>query len=200
MALRTTLALSTCRTRGTFRHWLRQTVGVILYLATCGFIRSGPRSSTSDIRITDKYGNIYSFGQGTSEEQIAAILSVPTGEVSAACSDVQTAFAKTDNLEIRIASTRSTAAENWRILHACPDTGSGVCLVAENVARQTGMLLNPVDNSKVYTANRNVMTIAGTAKALVKIEGSVRICNFWVTPMMRSRPDSGHQKQLERAE
>ena len=160
---------------------------MILYFATCGFI--GPRSSAPDIRITDKYGNIYSFGQGTSEEQIAAILSVPTGEVSAACSDVQTAFAKTDNLEMRIAPTRSTAntADNWRIIRACPDTGSGVCLVAENVARQTGMLLNPVDNSKVYTANRHVMTIAGTAEALVKIEDSVKICHFWVTPMMRDR-------------
>ena len=188
MALRTTFALPTCRTKGTFKNWLRQTVEVILYLATCGFVRPGPRSSDrSDIRITDRYGNIYSFSQGTTEKQIEAILSVPTGEISAACSDVQAAFSKTDNLEIRIASNRSTAAENWRIIHACPDTGSGVCLVAENVARQAGMLLTPVENSKVYTANRNVMTISGTAKGLVKIEDSVRLCIFWVTPMMRDR-------------
>ena len=31
------------------------------------------------------------------------------------------------------------------------------------------------------------MTIAGTAQALVKIEDSVKICEFWVTPMMRDR-------------
>ena len=112
-----------------------------LFSRTCGLI--GPRSS--DIRITDRYGNTYSFGQGTSEEQIAAIPSVPTGVVSAACNDAQTDFAKTDNLELRIAPTRSpsNAADNWRIIRACQDTDSGVCLVALDVARQTGMLLNP---------------------------------------------------------
>ena len=39
----------------------------------------------------------------------------------------------------------------------------------------------------IYTANRNIMTIAGTAKGLVKIEDSVRLCNFWVTPVIRDR-------------
>ena len=136
---------------------------IALYFTTCGLIN---RSSAPDIQVTDRYGNTYSFGKGTSEDQIADVLSVPTGEISAACSDVQTAFAKTDNLEIRIAPTKSATntADNWRIIRACPDTGSGVCLVALNVAKQAGMLLNPVDNSKVYTANNNVMTIAGTAE------------------------------------
>ena len=106
-----------------------------------------------------------------------------------ACNNVHSAFAKTDNLEVMIAPTRSrtNTADNWRIVHSCPDTGSGICLVALNVAQQTGILLNPVDNSKVYMASGHAMTISGIAKALVKIEDSVKICEFWVTPMMRDR-------------
>ena len=136
MALRTTLALPFHRARGTLLNWLKRTATMVLHIATCGLI--GPRSA--NLRITDTYGNTYSFGRGTSDEQIEAILSVPTGGLSVglsvACNDVHTAFAKTDNLEIRIAPTKSPAntADNWRIIRLCPDTGSGVCLIAQNVA------------------------------------------------------------------
>ena len=108
---------------------------------TCSLI--GPHSS--DIRITDRCGNTYHSGQGTSEEQIAAILSVPTGTVSATYNDVQTASAKTDNLVLRIAPTRSppSTADNWRTIRTCRDTDSGVCLVELDAARQTSTLLNP---------------------------------------------------------
>ena len=158
---------------------------VLLSIISCGLNRSIPDGR----EITDKYGNTYSFGHDITDEQITAILSVPTGEILTACNNVHSAFAKTDNLQIMIAPTRSrtNTADNWRIVHSCPDTGSGICLVALNVAQQTGILLNPVDNSRVYTASGHAMTISGIAKALVKIEDSVKICEFWVTPMMRDR-------------
>ena len=142
MALRTTLTHSTCRMRGTLGQWFRRTMEIALYFTTCGLIG---QSSAPDIQVTDRYGNTYSFGKGTSEEQIAAILSVPTGTVSATYNDVQTASAKTDNLVLRIAPTRSppSTADNWRTIRTCRDTDSGVCLVELDAARQTNTLLNP---------------------------------------------------------
>ena len=183
MASRKALVLNTCRTRGT--NLLRRAMGLLLSIISCGLIRSVPNKR----EITDRYGNTYSFGHDTTDEQITAILSIPTGEISTACNNVHSAFAKTDNLEIMIAPTKSktNTADNWRIVHSCPDTGSGICLIALNVAQQAGIILNPIDDSKVYTASGHAMEISGTAKALVKIEDSVHICDFWVTPMMRDR-------------
>ena len=183
MASRTTLVLSNCRTRGTY--FLKRGVETLLSILTCGYARSHPEQR----EITDRYGNEYSFGHDTTDDQISAILAVPTGEIVTVCNNVDAAFAKTDNLEVRIAPTRSkwNTADNWRIVHSCPDTGSGICLVALNIAQQTGILLDPLDNSKVYTASGHAMTISGVAEALVKIEDSIRICKFWITPMMRDR-------------
>ena len=75
MASRTTLVLNTCRTRGT--HLLRRTMGLLLSIISCGFIKSTP----DEREITERYGNTYSFGHDTTDEQITAILSVPTGEI-----------------------------------------------------------------------------------------------------------------------
>ena len=151
MASRTTLVLRTCRTRGTYL--LRKTVQTILSILTCGYIRSQPEQKTREI--TDQYGNRYSFDPRTTDDQISAILAVPTGEFVAACNNVEEAFAKTDNLEVRIAPTRSkwNTADSWRIVHSCPDTGSGICLAALNIAQQTGIFLDQLNSSKVYTAS-----------------------------------------------
>ena len=115
MASRTSLVLRTCRTRGTYL--LRKTVQTILSILTCGYIRSQPEQKSR--KITDRYGNKYSFGPKTTDDQISAILAVPTGEVVAACNNVEEAFAKTDNLEVRIVPTRSkwNTADNWRKVH-----------------------------------------------------------------------------------
>ena len=176
MASRTTLVLSTCRARGTYL--LKKAVQTLLSILTCGYVGSHPEHTTREI--TDRYGNKYSFGPNTTDNQISVILAVPTGELVAACNNVEEAFAKTDNLEIKIAPTRSktNTADSWRIVHSCPDTGSGICLIALNIAQQTGILLDPLDNSRVYTASGHAMTISGVAEALVKIEDSIRICEF----------------------
>ena len=97
MASRTTLVLSNCRTRGTY--FLKRAMEAFLSILTCGYVRSHPEAMTREI--TDKYGNNYSFGHDTTDDQIAAILAVPTGEIITACNNVHSAFAKTDNLEIR---------------------------------------------------------------------------------------------------
>ena len=181
MASRTTLVLRNCRARGTY--FLKRAVQTLLSILTCGYVGSHPEQMTREI--TARYGNKYSFGHDTTDDQISAILAVPTGEIIAVCNNVDEAFAKTDNLEVRIAPTRSkwNTADNWRIVHSCPDTGSGICLAALNIAQQTGILLDPLDNSKVYTASGHAMTISGVAEALGKIEDSIRICKFWITPM-----------------
>ena len=157
MASRTTLVLRTCRTRGTYL--LRKTVQTILSILTCGYIRSQPEQKSR--KITDRYGNKYSFDSKTTDDQISAVLSVPTGEFVAACNNVEEAFAKTDNLEVRIAPTKSkwNTADSWRIVHSCPDTGSGICLAALNIAQQTGIFLDQLDNSKVYTASGHAIRL-----------------------------------------
>ena len=82
MASRTTLVLKSCRTRG--YYLLRRTTEGLLQIISCGLMRSFP----DDREITDKYGNTYSFGHDTTDEQITAILSVPTGEILTACNNV----------------------------------------------------------------------------------------------------------------
>ena len=88
MASRPILVLRTCRTRTTYL--LRKTVQTILSILTCGYIRSQPGQKTREI--TDQYGNRYSFDPRTTDDQISAILAVPTGEVVAACNNVDEAF------------------------------------------------------------------------------------------------------------
>ena len=185
MASRPILVLRTCRTRTTYL--LRRTVQTILSILTCGYMGSQPEPNAR--KITDRFGNTYSFGPKTTDDQISAVLSVPTGKFVEACNNVEEAFAKTDNLEVRIAPTKSkwNTADSWRIVHSCPDTGSGICLAALNIAQQTGIFLDQLSNSKVYTASGHAMTISGVAEALVKIEDSIKICTFWITPMMRDR-------------
>ena len=99
MASRPILVLRTCRTRTAYL--LRKTMQTILSILTCGYMGYQPEPRFR--KITDRYGNTYSFNPNTTDDQISAILSVPTGEFVAACNNVEEAFAKTDNLEVRIA-------------------------------------------------------------------------------------------------
>jgi len=137
MASRPILVLRTCRTRTAYL--LRKTMQTILSILTCGYMGYQPEPRFR--KIADRYGNTYSFNPNTTDDQISAVLSVPTGEFVAACNNVEEAFAKTDNLEVRIAPTKSkwNTADSWRIVHSCPDTGSGICLPlqSQNGTQQT---------------------------------------------------------------
>ena len=49
------------------------------------------------------------------------------------------------------------------------------------------MTLEEETESRVWAANEKSMNIVGLAKAQVKIEHAMKICNFWVTPSMSER-------------
>ena len=81
---------------------------------------------------TDEYGNLFTFDSHTSEATTSAIQACTAGRINR--------FAKTDNMEIRMAPTISKRdiPDIWKITKSCPDTGSEVCLNAQIVAEQVG--------------------------------------------------------------
>ena len=59
--------------------------------------------------------------------------------------------------------------------------------MALNVAKQVGVSLAHIENSRIWAANEQSMGIMGITKALVRIEHATKICKFWVTPSMGDR-------------
>ena len=64
---------------------------MLLGIISCGCLSTMNNHESLTREVTDKYGNIYSFGHNTTDEQIAAILAVPTGEILTACNNVHSA-------------------------------------------------------------------------------------------------------------
>ena len=100
------------------KNKLRHLIAVAL-----GFLTPQPKRTH-----IDEYGNTYFFSNRTTEKTVSASQACAGGRFRT----VSTIFINTDNLEVRLAPTKSkrNIADSWRIVRICPDTGSEVCIIS----------------------------------------------------------------------
>ena len=163
----------TTKTKASLFQQMRTKI-VHLLRVSLGLLAPQPRRTH-----TEEHGNTYSFSKRTLDKTVSAITSCSKGRITAVRSAVSMAFSNTDSLEVRLAQTspqRSTT-DCWRMTRLCQDTGSEVCIMALNVAKQVGVTLaHARDELQSPGANKQSMTIMRTAKALVKIKHMTKIC------------------------